>query len=820
MSGRIAETVRGVVERVTYHNPDNGWSVLRLAPFGGHGEIVTVTVHQTRVFAGATMEFSGSWTVHPKFGRQFKAESAQELKPATAGALEKYLGSGLIKGVGPKTARRIVRHFGKDTLDVFENSIDRLVEVPGIAEKKLSSITSAWQEHCAVRDVMMFLQSHGISTLFAVRIYKQYGDEAIAKVSGNPYLLAVDFYGIGFFSADKIALSIGFAQDSPVRITAAIRHVLSASREQGHCYLTLEQITGGVTDLLHLEGLPEVIPSFLQTMENEEALKVRQFPDGEGVVQSCYYSKTLYFAEQYVANRLAKMVGSVSLEKPRVTGWLSRYEQDKGMQLSPEQSTAVTSIVGCRCAVLTGGPGCGKTTATRALVSLLFAMGRSVLLAAPTGRAAQRMGEVVGVEAKTIHRLLEFQGRGFKRNQDNPLQADNLIVDECSMLDITLTASLLQAVGPETSVLFIGDADQLPSVGAGNVLRDLITSGALPCFTLSTVFRQARESEIITFAHQINRGEVPWIKSPFKHPDLWKQADCFFMDSDEATQAQLRFIRQVTQKFGTPESREALHGQDPRVIGTDVEPVDYASVELPEQFRHVDLQTLATAERGADKLAAVSRKVHPWSSLYYGLTAIEVIRNLYTTWIPRYYGSGCEIQVLSPMIRGSLGTASLNVMLQREVNPPRQGVAELTVGERIFRVGDRVIHRRNNYDLSVFNGDIGVVLAVNTDALTLDVCFSPDDRQVCYQHEQLSELEAAYAITIHKSQGSEFDVVILPVLTQHFRMLFRNLLYTGITRAKRLVVLVGTRRALAMAVANQNTGLRQTGLANLLGVSV
>ncbi len=839
---RVSEKVRGIVERITYHNPDNGWSVLRVTPFDGHGESVTVTVHQMRVFAGATMEFTGSWTVHPRFGRQFKADNATELKPASAGALEKYLGSGLIKGVGPKTARKIVRHFGKSTLDVFENDIERLTEVPGIAEKKLSSIKAAWLEHRAIRDVMIFLQSHGISTLFAVRIFKQYGDDAIALVSENPYRLAADFYGIGFFTADRVALSIGFAEDSPLRITAAIRHVLSASREQGHCFLTRKQISDQVCGLLELD-LQEKIPAFLQEMEQEDALRVRELRDSGGNILHCYYSKSLYYDEKYVAQRLLKMVGPVELDPARVERWFARYEEQSGIRLSPEQAAAVRSIAGCRCSILTGGPGCGKTTTTRVLVALLQAMGRSVLLAAPTGRAAQRMGEVIGVEARTIHRLLEFQGTGFQRNEDNPLQCDVLILDECSMLDISLTASLLKAVADQTAVLFIGDADQLPSVGAGNVLGDMIRSGFVPCHTLTTIFRQARESAIITYAHQINRGELPRMGSPFKDPGLWKKSDCFFIDSEEATQAQLRFINRVCREYETLEEREEAGEEDPLVFDTlldspapENKAQEYAvqdagseqvsaikktgAEKYPQQFQHVDLQALVTADSGAGQLAAVLKKVHPWSSLYYGLTAVDVVRRLYTEWVPKYYGPECEIQVLSPMIRGSLGTASLNTMLQEAVNPRKQGRAEMMVGQRIFRTGDRVIHRRNNYDLGVFNGDIGRITAIDNEALTLVVRFFQDGREVEYQREQVTELEAAYAITIHKSQGSEFEVVIIPVLTQHFRMLFRNLLYTGITRARKLAVFVGTRRAMAMAVANQDTNLRQTALAELLKVSV
>ncbi len=811
---KIQETVRGVVERVTYHNAANGWSVLRVRPFSAGEKLVTVTVHQMRVFAGATMEFKGAWTEHPRFGRQFRAELATELKPASAAALEKYLGSGLIRGVGPKTARKIVRHFGASTLDVFEHDIDRLLEVPGIAKKKLAAIKEAWHEHRAIRDVMMFLQSHGISTLFAVRIYREYGDRAIAMVSSDPYRLARDFYGIGFFSADRVALSIGFAPDSGMRIAAAIRHVLSASREQGHCFLYQEQIITQVNELLDLR-LDERIPPLLEEMERSGRLRVRRMA-AEGEPERtllCYYAKSLYNDEEYVARRLAGRAGAeaTSADRDRIRAWLADRGRGRGVALSSEQLSAVAAIAAQRCSVLTGGPGCGKTTTIKTLVSLLRAMGRSIMLAAPTGRAAQRMGEVIGMEARTIHRLLEYQGTGFKRNEENRLRTDFLIIDECSMLDITLTASLLRAVDHATSLLFIGDADQLPSVGAGNVLRDLIASGVVPCHRLTRVFRQASRSRIISAAHRINRGQVPALGSPFKDPSLWTKSDCFFIDSDEATMQQLRFIARVKQRYRTVEAREQEAGSEPELF--DIHDLDRDKV--PEPFRHVDLAALAAAGSPAEQLRAVARRVHPWSSLYYGLTALDVVRRLYTQWIPKYLPDS-EIQVLSPMIRGSLGTANLNRVLQEAVNPPGPERRELTVGERVFRVGDRVIHRRNNYDLGVFNGDIGVITEIDNAQLTCTVSFFPDNRQVTYRREQITELDAAYAITVHKAQGSEFDVVILPLLTQHYRMLYRNLVYTGLTRARRLAIFVGTRRALAMAVANRDTGLRQTALLMLL----
>jgi len=452
---------------------------------------------------------------------------------------------------------------------------------------------------------------------------------------------------------------------------------------------------------------------------------------------------------------------------------------------------------------------------------LLEAMKVKVLLAAPTGRAAQRMTEVIGNEAKTIHRLLEWQVGQFKRNDENPLDVDFLVVDECSMLDINLTASLLKAVPDHSQVLFIGDADQLPSVGAGNVLRDLIASGAVPCFRLTKVFRQAQESLIIRYAHQINHGELPYIDSPFNMPEIWKQcADCLFLDSDEATQEQLSFISKVKKyhdlKLSGPDSESApnTHMYEFRIH----EPVIPYETELaiPKKFQHVDIERVLAAETRVEELLAIVKKVHPWSSLHYGLSASDVVRKLYLEWIPKYFGNGIEIQIITPMIRGSLGTLNLNRMIQESANPPQKGKSQLLVGERVFRVGDRVIHRRNNYVLGVFNGDIGVIKEIDNEELTCMVSFFPEGRTVEYKRDDIPELDLAYAITIHKSQGSEFGAVIIPVLTQHFKMLFRNLIYTALTRAKELAVFVGTRKALAMAVKNHDTRQRQTFLEELL----
>jgi exodeoxyribonuclease V alpha subunit len=816
----IKEKLHGIVERVTYHNQENGWSVLRVSPFNNPASLETVTVHQTKVFAGATMMFFGAWTHHSQFGRQFKAEQAIEEKPATCAALEKYLGSGLIKGVGPKTARKIVNHFKENTLELFENDIGRLIEVDGIAKKKLITIEEAWREHRAIREVMMFLQSHGISTLFAVRIYKKYGDDAIEKVVADPYQLVSDFYGIGFFSADKVALSIGLAEDSEQRIIAAIRHVLAAAREEGHCFLSREQIAIGVDKLINIE-LNDRLLLLLNKMELANLLKLRVL-ESNGVITNCYYSKTLYFDEAYVANKLREMISSPDHELMAGTDqWLAKHCSGQKIRLTGEQMKAVKSAAVTNFSVLTGGPGCGKTTTTLVIVRLLEYLGIHVVLAAPTGRAAQRMSEVIGREAKTLHRLLEWQQGGFLRNEEQPLKADCLIVDECSMLDISLTASLLKALPSHCQLLFIGDPDQLPSVGAGNVLRDIIASGVVAVSQLTEIFRQAKESKIIKYAHDINSGQTPQIESPFKKPELWsRKEDCLFFDSDEATQEQLKFISRVKKLDGFDlEGREELtSAEDPLLFGT-AEPIISSyeqSFVIPQKFQHVDLMQVARADSEVNELKAVVKKIHPWSTLHFGFSALQSVIRLYTEWIPKYYGADVEIQILSPMTRGSLGTGNLNKVVQQAVNPEATGKSQVVIGERILRVGDRVIHRRNNYDLNVFNGDIGRIVTIDTVDLGCVVSFSPDNREVVYKKDDMLELDLAYAITIHKSQGSEFEAVIIPLLTQHFKMLFRNLIYTGLTRARKLAVGIGTRKALAMAVKQEDSCKRQTALQQLL----
>lgn len=806
------EKLSGIVKRVTFHSPESGWSVLKVTPFGRDQEEIAVTVHQSKVFAGATIDFYGEWTNHPKFGRQFKASRVEERKPATANALEKYLGSGLIKGVGPVTARRIVKYFGKDTLDIFEHDIHRLTEVPGIAELKLASIRQAWTEHQEIRNVMMFLQSHGISTLFAVKIYKTYGQQAVNIVSENPYRLSNDIYGIGFFSADKVALSLGLAPDSSARIKAAIGHTLQNAREEGHCYLTREQILDQVEELIDLYK-PERILQELESMTKADELKTRHLLDDEEQVQTCFYAHSLYHDENYIANKARKLaMGKLNPNREKMQQWMEGYCLAKGIQLSEEQRDSILQLVSRRLGILTGGPGCGKTTTTRVLVALLQAMGKEVLLAAPTGRAAQRMSEVISLEAKTIHRLLEWEpaAGGFKRKEDNPLDCNFLIIDESSMLDVHLAAALLRAVPPSAQLLLIGDADQLPSVGAGNVFKDLIASGVVPCARLTKVFRQAQESLIITYAHQINKGSVPKIDSPFHKPALWpEKADCLFVDSEEATQEQLRFIARVKRNYVQERTDELLQA-------AEAEEVYMKSQELhiPHKFEHVDLEKLVHADTHTDELQEVLKRVHPWSSLHWGYSAVDMVEKLYKSIIPKYYGPGTEIQILTPMSKGSLGTHNLNEVIQKAVNPPKMGKAQLLLGGRVFREGDRVIQRRNNYDLNVYNGDIGRILSIDTENLSCMISFASgkETKEVAYEREHLQEIDLAYAITIHKSQGSEFEVVILPLMNQHYTMLFRNLIYTGLTRARKLAVFVGSRSALKTAVSKQNTALRQTGL--------
>ncbi len=829
----------GVVERVTFHNAQNGWSVLKISPFHEPHKLVTVVIHQAEVFAGSSMEFLGNWCHHPKYGEQFRAESAIEKKPASSAAIEKYLGSGLIKGVGPKTASRIVQFFQDKTLEVFEDRISDLLKVPGIAEKKLLDIKNSWQDHKAIREVMLFLQNYGVSTLFAVKIYKTYGNNSIAIVSENPYQLAKDIYGIGFFSADKIALKMGFEENGAARIEAGLRHVLAASREEGHCYLTKDQIIENSTKLLGRVD-PEKIQNILSLLLEKKEIKTRSWTDKDESVKVAYYSQSLYFDEAYVASRVNQYVAKkIEVHFKKMEVWVDHYCLKNQIKLSVDQKNAVLGIAGCSFSILTGGPGCGKTTTTKVLVRLLKAMNQKVILAAPTGRAAQRMAEVIGFEAKTIHRLLELDAvkGGFKKREEDPLKADFIVIDECSMLDIQLAACLFKAIPLDAQVLFIGDPDQLPSVGAGCVLYDLLKSPSVPSFYLTQVFRQAKESLIIRYAHEINQGRVPQIDSPIRRPQLWKEkADCIFIDAEEATQEQIHFLRRAKLAI-----QKTLDSGEEQIIQTGDESTglmslrndelkieklfnqefaDQAEIDrpiflIPEKFKYIDLLNLHQAKNEIDELKSVLQGVHPWSTLLYGFSALDMILRLYTKTIPKYFGQDVEIQVLTPQVRGSLGAINLNRLIQNETNPEREGVKEIKFGDRIFREGDRVIQTKNNYHLNVYNGDIGKIIKIDLEAQQCIIQFS-GLTQVVYEREDLVEISLAYGITIHKSQGSEFGAVIIPVSTQHFKMLFRNLIYTGLTRAKKICVFVGSRKALSMAVKQIDHRKRQTALTELV----
>ena len=826
------------MERVTFHNAENGWSVLKVSPFNEPHKLVAVIIHQAKVFAGSSMEFYGTYCYHPKHGEQFKAERAIEKKPSTSAALEKYLGSGLIKNVGPKTAHKIVSFFKDQTLQVFEENIDELLKVPGIAEKKLLDIKNSWQEHRAIRDVMIFLQGYGISTLFAVKIFKTYGKDAISKVSSNPYQLARDIYGIGFFSADKIALNMGFEKDGVPRIEAGIKHVLAAARDNGHCYLLESQIVKNTQELLET-GTPEQVTGILLSLITANEIKKRILPDEKGQQVAAYYSNSIYFDEQYVAKRVKQWVAqSVYVDQTRINSWLERYCQKQSIVLSEEQQAYVAGITSKAFSILTGLPGTGKTTTTRVLVKLLQAMYKRVVLAAPTGRASQRMTEVIEYEAKTIHRLLEWapDKNGFKKTEDDPLQVDFLIIDETSMLDINLAAALLKAIPQTAQVLFIGDPDQLPSVGAGNVLQDLLQATSVPSFRLTKVFRQAEENLIIRFAHQINKGQIPKIESPFHKPELWKEkAGCIFIDADEATQEQLTFLGRAkaaikhilaTGEHQVIQSGETITGvmkreEDTLLIDSllvqefnDASEVHAPIFNIPDKFKHVDLLKVHHAQGSIEQLKSIIKSIHPWSALHHNMTGLDMVLRLYTKTIPEYFGKDIEIQILSPQVRGSLGTLNLNQAIQQAVNPEKQGKKQIQLGERVYREGDRVIQTRNNYDLGVFNGDIGRIRQIDLENYSVLIQFGK--QTITYEREDLTEIALAYGITIHKSQGSEFDAVIIPVATQHFKMLFRNLIYTGLTRAKHLCVFVGSRKALSMAVKQIDNRKRQTALSYLV----
>jgi exodeoxyribonuclease V alpha subunit len=728
-------TLEAVLERITYANEETGYTVARVAT-GRSSDLLTVVGPLLGAQPGESLRLRGRWASHPQYGRQFQVEAYDTVLPATIQGIRRYLGSGLIKGIGPRMAERIVDHFGETTLEVIEQAPGRLVEVPGLGPKRTGMITAAWAEQQAIKEVMVFLQGVGVSTSLAVRIYKTYRDEAIQVVRREPYRLAGEVWGIGFKTADQIARSLGIPHDSPERVRAGLQFALSEATEDGHCYLPETELVAKATGLL---GVDTVLAGrCLEELVAEEGVVAEPLPaavspDAAAGTDRAVWLVPFHRAEVALAGGLLRLLRAPSDRLPWsqavdwtvALGWLRRTT---GVTLAPEQEAAVRLALTERVAVLTGGPGCGKSYTVRAIVALARAKQAKILLAAPTGRAAKRLSELAGLEAATLHRLLQLRPGGDAAfDRDHPLDADLVVVDETSMLDVLLANKLIKAIPPGAHLLLVGDVDQLPSVGAGEVLRDLLAADRLPRVRLTKVFRQAQQSGVVTNAHRINAGQPPITRG---------LADFFLFPED-----------------------------DPDQVADLI--VDIVANRLPRRF---------------------------------GLDPAR------------------DVQVLCPMHRGPAGAGALNERLQAALTPAREGLAERRFGGRVYRVGDKVMQLRNNYDkgtAGVFNGSVGVITALSLEDSELRVLLD-EDEEVAYGFDELDELTHAYAVSIHRSQGSEYPCVVVPLTMSAWMMLQRNLLYTAVTRAKRLVVLVGSKRALAKAVRTQGAGGRYTALTERL----
>lgn len=713
MNEHPATLLRCVVERITYQNPENGYSVLKVK-VKGYNDLVTLVGNLLEVPVGSVLLCRGEWKVDKRYGSQFVAATWEETMPATVYGIEKYLGSGLVKGIGPRFARAIVQRFGTETIDIIETEIERLYEVPNIGRKRVAKIRESWEKQKDIKNVMLFLQGYGVSTAYAAKIYREYGKESIDKVRENPYRLADDIWGIGFKTADGIAAKMGYGKEDPRRCRSGILYTLGQLSDEGHVYAGEEQLVKTAGQLL--EAGETAIRDTLAGMLQAEDLIL----DKDAI-----YLPPFYHAECGTSRRLRDLAQSTGRSLFDGLFDPSSLTAETGIEYDEVQLAAIRQAVTSKVMVLTGGPGTGKTTTTQGIIAALKKAGLRVLLAAPTGRAAKRMSEATGMEAKTIHRLLEYNPQdGYKRNDENPLEGDALIVDECSMIDILLMNNLLKAVPVGMRLVFVGDIDQLPSVGAGNVLRDIIDSQRIPVVRLVRIFRQAQKSRIVMNAHTINQGRFPDTSNG-------RDTDFFFMREDAPERAAETIVRLVKER-------------------------------LPRAYRE----------------------------------------------------SPDRIQVLTPMQRGVVGAANLNLLLQQALNPSGPS---LNRGGYTYRQGDRVMQQRNNYDKDVFNGDLGYIREVDTEERTLKVDF--DGKWIEYDITELDELTLAYATTIHKAQGSEYPIVVMPVLMTHFVMLQRNLIYTGITRAKKICVLLGAAKALAYAVRNVSVLKRNTRLKERLNPS-
>lgn len=718
-------TLSGQIERITFTNEETGFTIARVKIAGRH-EPVTVVGTLMAPMPGEILDMHGEWSNHPRFGIQFKVRDYKTRVPATVYGIRKYLGSGMIKGLGPVMADRIVDKFGKKTLDVIDSQIQRLAEVAGIGEKRIAMITQAWAAQSEIRDVMLFLQSHGVSAGYAAKIFKQYGNQSIAVVKQNPYRLATDIFGIGFLTADQIAGKLGFENDSKLRVEAGILYVLNQLSDEGHVYFPYQPLISKSCDILGVDREPVV--QALGHLALDQKIVIEDINETLDVFKENHkavYLARFFLCETGIARRLKALVTGTKFLRDIDTNKAIDWVQGQlSITLAENQIKAIVWAVKNKVMVITGGPGTGKTTIINAVLKIFARLKAAIMLAAPTGRAAKRMTEATGFAAKTIHRLLEYslQKGGFQRNEDKPLDCDVLVIDESSMIDTLLMYHLLKAVPTFATLILVGDINQLPSVGAGNVLADIIASSAVPVATLDKIFRQAQTSQIVVNAHRINQGLAPSVNAGQAADP---RNDFYFIDQEDPDQV-LDII------------------------------VELCKNRIPQRF---------------------------------GFDPVD------------------DIQVLTPMHRGSVGAGNLNQQLQAALNPGEGGV---TRGERSYRVNDKVMQIRNNYDKEVFNGDIGRIRAIAWE--NREITVSIDGRDIAYDFGDLDEIVPAYAISVHKSQGSEYPVVIIPIVTQHYILLQRNLIYTAVTRGKKLVVIVGSRKAMAIGVNNNKTRQRYTRL--------